>query len=141
MCGCGRTSSALSPSIVTGPIWSKNTNGPTLRHSAAGKARRTWKPSPRSLTRGAMRVAIMLCGRISRPLTLRLQKDEKMPAYVLAEIEITNPEGYKEYTKAVPATIEKYGGRFIHRGGAVSVLEGEWPERRRVLIEFPTVEA
>ena len=39
-----------------------------------------------------------------------------MPAYVLAEIEITNPEGYKEYTKAVPATIEKYGGKFIHRG-------------------------
>jgi uncharacterized protein (DUF1330 family) len=64
-----------------------------------------------------------------------------MPAYVLAEIEITNPEGYKEYTKAVPATIEKYGGRFIHRGGPVSVLEGEWPERRRVLIEFPTAEA
>ena len=64
-----------------------------------------------------------------------------MPAYILAEIEITNPEGYKEYTKAVPATIEKYGGRFIHRGGATSVLEGEWPDRRRVLIEFPTAAA
>ena len=64
-----------------------------------------------------------------------------MAAYLLAEIEITNPEGYKEYTKAVPATIEKYGGRFVHRGGPTAVLEGEWPERRRVLIEFPTVEA
>jgi len=64
-----------------------------------------------------------------------------MPAYILAEIEITNPEGYKEYTKAVPATIEKYGGRFIHRGGPTAVLEGEWPDRRRVLIEFPSPDA
>ena len=63
-----------------------------------------------------------------------------MPAYVLAEIEITNPEGYREYTTQVPATIEKYGGRFLHRGGAVTVLEGEWPQVRRVIIEFPSAE-
>ncbi len=64
-----------------------------------------------------------------------------MAAYVLAEIEITNPEGYKEYTKAVPATIAKYGGRFLIRGGASEALEGEWPQRRRVLLEFPTMDA
>ena len=64
-----------------------------------------------------------------------------MPAYVLAEIEITNPEGYKEYTTLVPATVAKYGGRFLVRGGKAHVLEGDWPERRRVIIEFPSVEA
>jgi uncharacterized protein (DUF1330 family) len=64
-----------------------------------------------------------------------------MPAYVLAEIEITNPEGYKEYTAQVPATISKYGGRFVVRGGKAHALEGEWPERRRVLIEFPDAAA
>ena len=64
-----------------------------------------------------------------------------MPAYVMAEIEITNPDGYKEYTKLVPATIEQYGGKFIHRGGPTKALEGEWPERRRVLIEFPSADA
>ena len=64
-----------------------------------------------------------------------------MPAYVLAEIEVTNPEGYKEYTTHVPATIAKYGGRFVVRGGTARVLEGEWPERRRVLIEFPSADA
>ena len=64
-----------------------------------------------------------------------------MAAYVLAEIEITNPDGYKEYTKNVPATIAKYGGRFLVRGGATEALEGEWPQRRRVLIEFPSLEA
>jgi uncharacterized protein (DUF1330 family) len=64
-----------------------------------------------------------------------------MAAYILAEIEITNPEGYKEYSKQVPATIAKYGGRFLIRGGASDALEGEWPQRRRVLLEFPTMEA
>ena len=64
-----------------------------------------------------------------------------MAAYVLAEIEITNPEGYKEYTTRVPATIAKYGGRFLVRGGATTPLEGNWPQQRRVLIEFPSVEA
>ncbi len=64
-----------------------------------------------------------------------------MAAYVLAEIEITNPEGYKEYTAIVPGTIAQYGGKFVHRGGPVQLLEGEWPQRRRVLIEFPSVDA
>ncbi len=64
-----------------------------------------------------------------------------MAAYVLAEIEITNQEGYKEYTANVPATIAKYGGRFLVRGGAATALEGNWPQQRRVLLEFPSVEA
>ena len=64
-----------------------------------------------------------------------------MPAYVLAEVEITNPEGYKDYTAVVPATITKYGGRFLHRGGPVTALEGDWPQVRRVIIEFPSLEA
>jgi uncharacterized protein (DUF1330 family) len=64
-----------------------------------------------------------------------------MTAYVVAEIEILNPAGYKEYTTTVPATIAKYGGRFLVRGGTVEVLEGDWPERRRVIIEFPSLDA
>ena len=64
-----------------------------------------------------------------------------MPAYVMAEVEITNPVGYKEYSTVVPGTIAQYGGKFLHRGGPVHVLEGEWPQLRRVLIEFPSVES
>ena len=63
-----------------------------------------------------------------------------MPAYLIAEIEITNPEGYAEYTRAVPATVAKYGGKFLVRGGKAHPLEGDWPERRRVIIEFPSIE-
>ena len=64
-----------------------------------------------------------------------------MAAYVIAEVNITNPEGYKEYAAVVPATIEKYGGRFLVRGGKAQGLEGEWPECRRVIIEFPSADA
>ena len=64
-----------------------------------------------------------------------------MPAYVIAEVEIVDPEGYKAYSQQVPATIEKYGGRFLVRGGKSEALEGDWPERRRVVIEFASVEA
>lgn len=60
-----------------------------------------------------------------------------MAAYVLAEVEVTNPDGYKEYTAHVPATITRYGGRFLVRGGASEALEGDWPGVRRVIIEFP----
>jgi uncharacterized protein (DUF1330 family) len=63
-----------------------------------------------------------------------------MAAYLIAEIEITDPQGYAEYTKVVPETLEKYGGKFLVRGGKAHPLEGDWPERRRVLIEFPSIE-
>jgi uncharacterized protein (DUF1330 family) len=62
-------------------------------------------------------------------------------AYVIAEVEVTNPEGYKAYAAEVPATIAHYGGRFLVRGGVAETLEGDWPQRRRVIIEFPSVEA
>ena len=64
-----------------------------------------------------------------------------MAAYVIAEVEVTNPDGYREYTTHVPGTITKYGGRFLVRGGPATVLEGDWPTLRRVVIEFPSVEA
>lgn len=63
-----------------------------------------------------------------------------MAAYVLAEVEVTNPEGYKQYTAHVPATIARYGGRFLVRGGASEALEGDWPKIRRVILEFPDME-
>jgi uncharacterized protein (DUF1330 family) len=64
-----------------------------------------------------------------------------MVAYVMAEVEVTNPDGYKEYTAVVPATIAQYGGRFLVRGGPAEALEGEWPKLRRVIIEFPSADA
>ncbi|MEQ8443192.1 MAG: DUF1330 domain-containing protein [Alphaproteobacteria bacterium] len=63
-----------------------------------------------------------------------------MPAYFIANITVTNPEGIKEYQALAPATIEAYGGRYIVRGGAHETLEGDWKPDRMVVLEFPDVE-
>ncbi len=63
-----------------------------------------------------------------------------MPAYVIADIEIIDPEVYKEYVKLAPATVAQYGGRYLARGGHTEVLEGEWQPQRLVILEFESVE-
>lgn len=63
-----------------------------------------------------------------------------MAAYVVAHIEVTDPEGYAEYVKGVPSTIAKYGGRYLARGGKTDRLEGSAPVHRLVILEFPSVE-
>lgn len=63
-----------------------------------------------------------------------------MPAYVIAEVDVTDPGGFEEYRKQVPATVAKYGGRFVVRGGAVDVVEGDWRPARLVVLEFPSVQ-
>ena len=59
-----------------------------------------------------------------------------MPAYILADVTITDPEAFKEYSRQVPATIAAYGGKYQIRGGAVEVMEGTWNPKRLVVIEF-----
>jgi uncharacterized protein (DUF1330 family) len=63
-----------------------------------------------------------------------------MAAYVIGEIEVTDPVLYEEYRKQVPAVVAKYGGRFIVRGGRVEPLEGGWSPKRFVALEFPSME-
>jgi uncharacterized protein (DUF1330 family) len=63
-----------------------------------------------------------------------------MSAYVIAEIEVTDPETYEEYKKGTPGSIGEFGGRFIVRGGSPESLEGDWDPSRMVVIEFPDVE-
>ena len=62
-----------------------------------------------------------------------------MAAYVLVNVEITDSAGFAEYRKLVPATIAAFGGRFLTRGGATEVLEGEWKPHHLVVLEFPDV--
>jgi uncharacterized protein (DUF1330 family) len=63
-----------------------------------------------------------------------------MAAYVIAEVNVTDPKLYEDYKKLVPATVEKYGGRFAVRGGKVDVKEGSWSPARLVVLEFPSME-
>ena len=63
-----------------------------------------------------------------------------MSAYIIADVEITNPVQYAAYIRIVPPTIARYGGRFLVRGGRTEVLEGSWSPRRVVILEFPSFE-
>jgi len=63
-----------------------------------------------------------------------------MSAYVIVDVEVTDPEGYKDYIQAAPPSIAIYGGRYIARGGATETLEGEWLAKRLVILEFPSME-
>ena len=59
-----------------------------------------------------------------------------MPAYVIVEIDIHDPELYEEYKKLTPESISDFGGKFVIRGNPVKVLEGEWNHDRFVMLEF-----
>ena len=63
-----------------------------------------------------------------------------MAAYVIVQIDITDPETFETYRAQVPPVLEQYGGEFIVRGGEQEVLEGEWPWPRVVVLKFPTME-
>ena len=63
-----------------------------------------------------------------------------MAAYVIANNEVLDQAKFQEYARAVPATAEKYGGRFLVRGGTAHVLEGDMQPHRVVIIEFPSVQ-
>ena len=64
-----------------------------------------------------------------------------MPAYVIADVKLHDPDAYKAYAAEVPALIAKHGGRYLVRGGAVDVLEGEWTPARLIVLEFPDRES
>lgn len=63
-----------------------------------------------------------------------------MSAYVIVDIDITDPAGYEEYKKLAAPTVTAYGGRYIARGGKTEVLEGSWSPRRLVILEFESIE-
>lgn len=63
-----------------------------------------------------------------------------MPAYLISQIEVHDPQGYEEYRKLVGASLAKYGGKFVVRGGKIEVLEGTWAPKRVVICEFESAD-
>jgi uncharacterized protein (DUF1330 family) len=63
-----------------------------------------------------------------------------MPAYVIVETDIHDPEQYERYKAASPEAVAAGGGRFVARGGELAVLEGDWHPSRIVILEFPDLE-
>ena len=58
-----------------------------------------------------------------------------MPAYVIVETNVTDPERYEQYKAAASAAIAARGGRYLARGGELAVLEGDWQPSRLVVPE------
>ena len=59
-----------------------------------------------------------------------------MAAYILVQINITNPNPYKEYLKKVTEIAKKYGGEYLIRGGSYKIMLGKWDYERTVVIKF-----
>lgn len=64
-----------------------------------------------------------------------------MSAFVVANIDVTDPEGFALYRTLVSPTVEAAGGRYRVRGGETRVVEGGWQPSRLVILEFPTMAA
>ena len=64
-----------------------------------------------------------------------------MPAYVIFDVEIRDGERYQSFMSQVKPALEEAGGRYLARGGAHKVHEGDWNPRRIVILEFPSVAA
>ena len=63
-----------------------------------------------------------------------------MNGYVIANIDVKNPEAYKEYVGKVVPTVKKFGGEYLVRAGEYKVMEGQWKNPRTVVIKFPNYE-
>ena len=64
-----------------------------------------------------------------------------MTAYAIFDVEIHNLERYQDFMAQVKPALEAAGGRYLSRGGAHKVYEGDWTPRRIVLVEFPSIDA
>ncbi len=63
-----------------------------------------------------------------------------MPAYVIVDINVTDPQCYEEYKKLASSTGALYGGKYLARGGEAEVLEGTWVPNRLVILEFESID-
>jgi uncharacterized protein (DUF1330 family) len=63
-----------------------------------------------------------------------------MTAYVIVDIEITDPKGYEEYKALAPPAVKHFGGKFLARGGTNETMEGDWHSKRLVILEFASME-
>lgn len=65
-----------------------------------------------------------------------------MPSgYIIANVRVTNPEQYNEYKKWSTAAMKAHGAEVLTRGGAVTVLEGDWQPERVVILKFSSYPA
>jgi uncharacterized protein (DUF1330 family) len=63
-----------------------------------------------------------------------------MTAYIIVDINVTDPVRYEDYKRLAAPTVELYGGKYIARGGKTETLEGSWSPTRLVILQFDNIE-
>ena len=63
-----------------------------------------------------------------------------MTAFVIFDVEVTNPVDYEGYKQLAAPTVALYGGKYVVRGGQAETLEGDWVPKRIVVLQFESVE-
>ena len=63
-----------------------------------------------------------------------------MTAYVIVDVNVSDPVRYAEYRDLATPTVEQYGGKYIARGGRTEMLEGDWSPTRLVILQFESIE-
>lgn len=63
-----------------------------------------------------------------------------MTAYVVVDINVTDPVRYEDYKRMAAPTVEMYGGKYIARAGRTETLEGDWSPTRLVILQFESIE-
>lgn len=121
--------------------------GISVRPKVRPKAFLRWRHLVKRSLDGAKRVS----GTVKRPGPDERHRDSKctfprfkqtiMPAYVVIQIKINDPDAYARYKDLAPPSIAAYGGRYLLRGGSVTTLEGDWDPGRFVILEFPDRES
>src|SRR4029079_9727932 len=106
------------------------------RHPSAAKALAQARPMPFEppVTRTALPLSC-------RSIVVYPREESRMPAYIIAMVNIKDPQKYQEYAKRAGPANAKHGSRFLVRGGKKTALEGDIPFERIVVSEFPDVEA
>jgi len=82
--------------------------------------------------------ALALAFSATAVLSVLAQPSAAKKGYLVGQIDVSNPQQYAEYQKLTPGIIEKFGGRFVARGGQTATLEGPPAQGRVVIIEFPS---
>lgn len=63
-----------------------------------------------------------------------------MPVYLISDVPIVDQELYADYSAQVPALVERYGGRYLVRGGEVVLVAGGWRPERIIIVQFETMD-
>jgi uncharacterized protein (DUF1330 family) len=62
------------------------------------------------------------------------------PAYIIVEMNVSDPDRYKEYMAKAPACVKAFGGEYMVRGGRHETMEGDWQPHRLAVLKFPSYE-